>query len=178
MPVQYKVVAKPKNLGNTIRERLAMVLKKARLNLGSPIKLEDEDTDTTILYSKRALSLLSKMRCDAKVTERIDAFLLDVQPLLQNGEPFTKDTEIFDVCTTFPRKQKCKRRVALATAKSLSQQVMTVQDLTKFLDTKIREPLQQCPPGTYNVCDIVEYNSKVENRRHFQHLTRITSTSR
>ena len=178
IPTHYEVVAQPLSLGTSIRERIAIVMKHAMFKLGSPTSTEDIDQDPTILYCKRALSLMSNMICDASVTRSIHDFLADEEPLVSDGRFFSECKHIFKAIKMEDagKTKKEKKLFAAKAAQVITVQAEQPQNLRDFLEIVIDNPLEPCPRREYDICKIVTFEQKTTSRRHFPHQTGITST--
>ena len=176
-PMTYAFAATLQSFGRTtnIRERLAVVLKHLRLHLGSPLKLEGEDDVAQVLDCKRALSHLSKMVCDDDVSRRIEDFLNDPEPKLVNGEPFTKNTSLFERKYDYQGKVSSKKKVMISTSMFLSEKVLAPQDLKKFLNVELEEPLEPCTTRDYVIVKPIKFETST--RRHFHQLNKCITTT-
>ena len=159
---------------NNIRVRLAIVLKLLRLNKGSPLPFEGEDSVPQILDCKRALSYLSKMICDEVISQKIEDFLQDPQPQLENGDPFTDETPLFKRKLDNEGKIPSKK-VNSSAAMFLSEDVLVPQDLTKFMDVELENPLEPCKSRTYVILENIKFESS--HRRNFHQLNTCVTTT-
>ena len=120
-------------LGDSIRERIAMVLKNLRLRQGHHVQYPNEDGYLPIYFAKQALSNLEKTICNEDVTRRIHDFLASDEPYkMSNGDDFDKFTPLFGFTAQFSGKTKKKK--CMDQVKKISADILSPQDVTAFVE--------------------------------------------
>ena len=161
------LVSHVEGLGTTIRERVAIALKRLRLHdAQSEVPYENEDSYQPIYFAKQALQNLSSMICNPAITSRIDAFLTREQPSKLCGgtvKYLTKDTDTFGFISRFEgvrKKKKCMNAVKTVVAPADVQ-----QDITKFVRLNFTPSSDPYPNEPYHIAPIVTAETVEQHTR-------------